>query len=147
MLERELVDADVHLAPEDLVEARLGADGVALEHLGDGHVGVQPVALGLHPHVGDRVAQRGVGRIGVLASRAATRRSAVALKRAGLRRLTPRSKPAVAIATRQPWFDLAERVLDRHAHVVEEDLGEAGVAVELRDRTHGHARASRAGRG
>ena len=52
-----LVHAQVELGPEDLVEARLGADLAAGEQPRDGLIGVERVGLGVLPAAGDGVAE------------------------------------------------------------------------------------------
>ena len=63
----------------------------------------------------------------------------MAVKRPGLRRVRPRSEPVVAMATFQPVVHRAEHVAVGDEDVVEEDLGEAVVAVEPGHRAHGDA--------
>ena len=63
----------------------------------------------------------------------------MARKRAGLRRLRPRSKPAVRHGDGPPLPSSPSTSAVGHEYVVEEDLGEAVVAVEPRDGTHGDA--------
>ena len=140
----------VELGPEDLVEAGFGADLAAGEQARDGPIGLERVGLG--------VASSSRTTLLVAAPASATllptcltieldEPRAVSWKRAGLRNIRPRSKPAVAIATLQPLPSSPSRILDGDAGVVEEDLREPRLAVELLDRPHGDAGQYRGGRG
>ena len=135
---------DVELGPEDLVDRAGRAHVAAVGEPGHRAPGVEAVGLRLDPGVHDRVGEsRGRGAL----RKRSTSRSAAAQNRPGERSDSPRSLPAVLIATRQPSPGAAEHVGVRHEDVVEEDLGEAGLAVQLGDRSHGDARRRRAGRG
>ncbi len=100
----------IHLGPEDLVEARLRADRAA------GDAGATPssrcsASTPRRPSTRARRRRAAPGRRArrVRADRARPGGAAVAWKRAGLRSMRPRSKPAVAIATFQPWFSSPRR--------------------------------------
>src|SRR5580704_10272663 len=130
------VNGDVGLGPEDLVGARLGTDGVTAGDLARRPIGVELVRLGVHVREGDciggsgRAAARGielyeaVGYLGIT-GRTAQRESAFGAGGGH------GDGPAAA--------DLAEHLVLGDLDVVEEDLGETGLAIELRDRAHGDA--------
>ena len=134
---------DVELGPEDLVDRPGRAHLAAVGEPGDRAPGVEPVGLGADPGVDDPVAQ--LGRVaprstpqldqpvGGGAEPAGGAQRQAALVAGGAHRDPP------AVAGR------AEHVGVGHEDVVEEDLGEAGLAVELGDRPHGDARRRRAG--
>ena len=122
---------DVELGPEHLVDRPGRAHLAAVGEPRDGAPGVEPVGLRLDPRVDDRVR---VGGVAVLAPTPSSQPVGRAQKRPGERRESPRSLPAVLIATRQPSPQPPSTSAVRDEDVLEEDLGEAGLAVELGDR-------------
>ena len=134
------VDGQVGLGPVDLVGAGLRADGPAVEDPGGGPQGVEPVGLGVHPGLGHRVGGPG-GPDGVL------------VVGAGVQVDQAVGGPAVAGGAAQaeaalgargghghvpPFAHVAEDEVVGHEDVLEEQFGEAGLAVDLGDRPHGH---------
>ncbi|MCY1222161.1 hypothetical protein D9M72_342420 [compost metagenome] len=106
-----------------------------------GGVGRERVGLRIHPRAQHRVAQRGI----------AVSRLAVGLvqpdqRAGGLLEAGGRTQHQAALEAGSGHGHLpagafrSQAVFHRHAHVVEEDLGETGLAVELADRAHGDAR-------
>ena len=130
------MDGHVGLGPEDLVRAGLGSDRVPARGLGGRPVRVQLVGLGVHVRLRHRVDGSGrpaalveepheaVGGLGV-AGRAAQGEAALGAGRGH------GNRPAGA--------DLAQHLVLGHLDVVEEDLGEARLAVDLGDGPHGDA--------
>ena len=102
---------------------------------------LQLVRLRVDVGLDDVVAQRGiVAEVPAAASRSSEISSRrVARNRPGLRSVSPRSEPVVAIATRHPSLHLTEHEVVGHEHVVEEHLGEPLVAVEPAEAAHGDA--------
>ena len=130
------MDGDVGLGPEDLVAARLGPHGVAARHARGRPVRVQLVGLGVH--VGLR---HGVGGRGRAAARRVELQEAVGCLGIAGRRTQREAAlgPGGGHGDRPAGADLAEHLVLGHLHVVEEDLGETGLAVDLGDRAHRHA--------
>src|ERR1700722_2946810 len=134
--EGDLVHSHVHLRPEDLVQARLGADRLSVGEPRRGLEGVEAVALGVDPRLGDLVAKDWVAF-------AFAEETHEAL--GGVKKATGASQRETALGARRRHRDLpslvppAEDVAIGDEDVVEEDLGEAGIAVESRDRADGDA--------
>ena len=137
------VDGQVGLGPVDLVGAGLGADRAAVEDPGGRPQGVEPVGLGVHPGLGHRVgAPGGARRVGRQAFAVEVHQAGGGLGVAG--RAAQAEPPLGAGRGHGHVPSLAhpaEHLVVGDEHVLEEDLGEPGLAVDLGDGPHGHPRA------
>ena len=134
-----LVDQDVQLGPDDLVGAGLGADLRALVQARHRVVRGQGVGLGALPGaqhgVPNGVVAVGIGLVAQVQLDELLRAALVAPASAAAALEARRGHghvPALAL--------VAQQVLGRHLHVVEEDLGEDLLAVDALDGAHGDAR-------
>ena len=129
---------DVELGPEDLVQAGLGADALAVQEAGGGRVGEELVGAGADQGVGHPVAR--ARPAGPAPRHSATSRSARGEEAAGgaerqaafVARRRHRDPPALA--------RLADHVLVGHEDLVQEELREGRLAVEAADRADRDAR-------
>ena len=141
-LERELAELDLERGAVELVDRGLGADVLALQLLREEAQAVEAHGLDARVRARDAAAHARVlrGRAAVLLAllrerpdllEAALEARHLGDARALVRERRDRDLPALPF--------LAEPVRDRHAHVVEEHLGEHRAAGHVLDRPHGDA--------